>query len=175
MHLKASEVHAVAHVLELSGLVRRDHDDLNYALRILAESSDVSELERMVERVRAKFLAHAEAETMALSAMIELTQPPPAVYFLVSQVIAAHLAQETALTQLLGRRLGTPAFRERARYLRQLVVHHADHESACLHPALPDHLPRDIYRTLGTSYALEYNRILDEQRKLGLHVLPHSA
>lgn len=158
-------MHAVAHVLELPGLVRRDHDDLNYALRVLAESSDAKELERMVERVRAKFLAHAEAETMALSAMLELTQPPPAVYFLVSQVIAAHLAQESALTQLLSRRVGTPAARDRARYLRQLVVHHADHEFACLHPALGDHLPRGIYRTLGTSYALEFNRILDEERK----------
>jgi hypothetical protein len=153
-------------MLELSWFVRRDHDDLNYALRVITESIDECEVEQMLDRVRRKFPAHAEAEVMALGAMLERTQPPPSLYFLVSQVIASHLAQETVLAQLLAQELGAPSFRERARYLRQLMAHHADHEAACLHPALPDHLPRPIYRTLGTSYAIERDRILDDQRKL---------
>ena len=151
---------------ELGYLIRRDHDDLHLALRVLSESSDDAQLAEKLERVRTIFPAHAEAETMALGAMLERNQPPPTLYFLVSQVIASHLTQESALAELVKQQLGTPAFRERARYLRQLMMHHADHEAACLHPALPDHLPREIFRTLGMSYAIERDRIIDDQRKL---------
>jgi hypothetical protein len=97
---------------------------------------------------------------MTLGAMLEQSRPPPTVHFLVAQVIASHLSQETALAQLLRQPPGTSAFRERARYLRQLLVHHADHEAACLHPALPDHLPREIFRALATSYTTERDRRL---------------
>jgi len=148
-------------MLELGVLVRRDHDDLHYALRVLGEatSADASVVE-LVERVRTRFEAHTEAETLTLGTMLETSKPPPSMYFLVSQVIASHLSQETALAQMLANRIGSHGFRERARYLRQLVVHHADHEAACLHPALPDHLPREVYRTLATSYSLERDRRL---------------
>ena len=116
--------------------------------------------------VRPRFAAHAEAEAAALGAVLEQARPAPALYFLVSQTIAAHLAQETVVTQLLSYRVGSPQFRERAQYLRQLIVHHADHEAACLQPALPDHLPRPIFRTLATCYAVERARVLDEHHKL---------
>jgi hypothetical protein len=154
-------------MLDLAQLVRRDHDDLNYALRVLSEpGTSEHDLVAMVERVRTRFAAHAEAESAALGAVLEQTRPSPTLYFLVSQVIAAHIAQETAVTQLLSYRVGTPAFRERAQYLRQLIVHHAEHEAACLQPALPDHLPRPIFRTLATCYAVERARVLDEHHKL---------
>lgn len=153
-------------MLELSKLVARDHDDLNYALRVLADPSTTADLTAMTERVRSRFAAHAEAETAALGAVLERARPAPALYFLVSQVVASHLAQENVVAQLLSYRLGSAAFRERAQYLRQLVVHHAEHEAACLHPALPDHLPRPLYRTLATCYAVERARVLDDYRKL---------
>ncbi|MBA3502534.1 MAG: hypothetical protein M4D80_06595 [Myxococcota bacterium] len=154
-------------MLDLSHLVRRDHDDLNHALRVLSEPvTTEADLVAMSERVRTRFAAHAEAEAAALGAVLEQTRPAPALYFLVSQVIAAHLAQETVVTQLLSYRVGSAPFRERAQYLRQLIVHHAEHEAACLQPALPDHLPRPIFRTLATCYAVERARVLDEHRKL---------
>ena len=154
-------------MLELSTLVSRDHDDLNYALRVLSDPfAPEAELLTMSERVRTRFAAHAEAETAALGAALERARPSPALYFLVSQVIASHLAQETVVLQLVSYRLGTPQSRERAQYLRQLIVHHAEHEAACLHPVLPDHIPRDLFRTLGTCYAVERSRVLEGQRKL---------
>ena len=108
-----------------------------------------------MERVRALFPAHAEAEAFALGEMLSksLPPPPPALYFLISQVTASHLAQETALKQLLEQRVGTRAFFERARYMRQLIVHHADHEAACLHPALLDHIPCDVFHRAAQNYA----------------------
>lgn len=146
---------------ELGPLVRRDHDDLHYALRVLGDPvSPQPQMAVMLERLRSRFVAHAEAETLALGAMLDHVKPPPSLQFLISQVIASHLSQEIALAELVALRLGSAAFRERARYLRQLVVHHAEHEDACLQPALPDHLPREIYRTLVTSYVIERDRRL---------------
>jgi hypothetical protein len=154
-------------MLELAHLVRRDHDDLNYALRVLSEPATADhDLIAMSDRVRTRFSAHAEAESAALSAVLEQTRPSPALYFLVSQVIASHLAQEIVVGELLSHRVGSPRFRERAQYFRQLIVHHAEHEAACLQPALSDHLPRPIFRTLATCYAVERARVLDEHRKL---------
>ena len=167
MNVTASQMHPEPPVLELANLVARDHDDLNYALRVLSEPwTGTSDLLAMSERVRTRFAAHAEAETAALGAVIERARPSPAVYFLVSQVVAAHLTQEKVVIELLSYRVGTPKFRERAQYLRQLIVHHAEHEAACLHPALPDHLPQPLYRTLATCYAVERARVLDDYRKL---------
>lgn len=153
-------------MLELGCLVQRDHDELHYVLRVLNESSDEAQLFDKLERARTIFLAHAGAETMALGTMLEHNRPPPSLYLLVSQVVASHLTQESVLDELYNLRLGTPTFRECARYLRQLMTHHADHEAACLHPALPDCLPREVVRTLATSYAIERDGILDDHRKL---------
>jgi len=148
-------------MLELGSFVRQDHDDLHYMLRVLGDATTAdTPVAELLERVRTRFEAHTEAETMTLGAMLEQSRPPPTLYFLVSQVIAAHLAQEAALAQLLRQQLGTTGFRDRARYLRQLVAHHGEHEAACLHPALTDHLPREIYRTLATSYTVERDRRL---------------
>src|SRR6185503_18563577 len=116
VHLDGAPMH------ELSALVRRDHDDLHYALRVLSEPlSDDVNVSALLERVRTALPAHAEAEFHALAAIFEHTQAPPELYFLASQVMASHLSQEEALENLLAQRIGTVAFRERARYLRQLV------------------------------------------------------
>ena len=148
-------------MLDLGHLVRRDHDDLHYTLRVLGDpATSAAQVAVMYERTRARFVAHTEAETLALGAMLEHARPAPSLYFLVSQVIASHLAQEAVLAELASLRRGSHAFRERAHYLRQLIVHHAEHEDACLQPALPDHLPREVYRVLATSYALERDRRL---------------
>src|SRR5688572_24715406 len=98
-------------MLELASLVRRDHDDLHYALRVMAEPlSDPDQVAAMLDRVLAAFPSHVEAETVAFNALL-LTRPVPAMYFLVSQVIASHLAQETVLNELANLRPATPQFR----------------------------------------------------------------
>lgn len=140
-------------MLELGSLVRRDHDDLLYALRVMSETlSDEVHILGMLDRIRTGLPAHVEAETVALARMLGDYQPRPSLYFMASQVTAAHLTQETALAELLALRPATPAFRERARYLRHLMIHHADHEAAFLHPALSDHLPHHAHHALAQMY-----------------------
>lgn len=142
-------------MLELASLVRRDHEALHEVLRALSGPLSEAESAAALHRVQAQFSAHAEAEAIALGELFERVRAPGALSFLVSQVTAAHLAQESALAALLAERVGTPPFRERVRTLRQLVLHHADHEAACLHPALADHLPREVHRALAASYGRE--------------------
>ena len=154
-------------MLELANLVRRDHASRTLAGLVLwAPVSGDSFLGAGGGGGGGGGAAPAAAAAAALGAVLAQARPAPALYFLVSQTIAAHLAQETVVTQLLSYRVGSPQFRERAQYLRQLIVHHADHEAACLQPALPDHLPRPIFRTLATCYAVERARVLDEHHKL---------
>jgi hypothetical protein len=161
-----------ATMLELGSLVRRDHDDLHYALRVMAEPlSDEQHVIAMLERLIAVFPAHVEAETMALHAALDQCDAPPSLYFLVSQVVAAHLAQETALAELVRLRPSSSAFRDRARYLRHMMVHHADHEIACLHPALPDHVPREVFTRLAGAYTAERDRLLEEHAAAAERIL----
>jgi hypothetical protein len=151
-------------MVELGSLVRRDHDEMHYALRVMGEpSSDDSVVRQALDRVRMLFPAHVEAEAAALGAMLAETLPPPpsAMYFLVSQVTASHLAQESALSELVMQRVGSPAFFQRARYARQLIVHHADHEAACLHPAVPDHVPREIVHRIAQCYSEQRAHLLE--------------
>lgn len=147
---------------ELGTLVRDDHDDLAHALRVLADPmASPGQLAATLDRLVVTFPAHAEAECSALHAMLELVQPPPAVYFLVAQVVAAHLAQESALATLLRRQPGTPRFRESAALLGALVQQHADHEVACLQPAIVDHVPRVMQQQLASAYTSERARSLE--------------
>ena len=98
-------------------------------------------------------VAHAQGEAMALGLALDLLNPPPLVYLLCSQVTAAHAAQKVALANLSATRCGSVAFRDRASHLRNLIVHHDEHEAACVIPALRDYLPRGYYDQLASCYA----------------------
>lgn len=145
---------------EMGTLVRRDHDELLAALRAMGDPlCDPAHHATLLDGVMLGFAAHVEAEHRALQRVLEHATAAPAVYFLVSQVMAAHLAQEAALDALLAARPGTPVWRDRAAYLRDLISHHAEQEAACLHPALPDHAPA-VHRSLAGTYATERLRAL---------------
>ncbi|MBA3393052.1 MAG: hypothetical protein H0T89_10430 [Deltaproteobacteria bacterium] len=147
---------------ELGTLVRGDHDDLTHALRVLADPmASAGQLSATLDHLVVTFPAHAEAECLTLHAMLEAVQPPPAVYFLIAQVVAAHLAQESALIALTRLQPGTPRFRDSAVLLGSLIQQHADHELACLQPALVDHVPRTMHEQLAHSYTSERARSLE--------------
>lgn len=148
-------------ITEFGTLIGRDHEGLTSALRlIVGPVSEEAQLLALLESVRVGFAAHVEAECVVLHSMLEDVQPAPLLYFLVAQVVAAHLAQESALASLVAVRPGTAAWRERAKYLQRLIERHADHEAACLHPALPDHIPITACRNLAGSYDRERLRAL---------------
>lgn len=147
---------------ELGTLVRGDHDVLAHDLRVLADpASSSGQLSATLDRLVVTFPAHAEAECLTLDAMLDLVQPPPTVYFLIAQVVVAHLAQESALAALVRLQPGTPRFRASARLLGALVEQHADHEVACLQPALVDHVPRVMREQLAHAYSSERARSLE--------------
>ncbi|HEU0036658.1 MAG TPA: hypothetical protein VFQ53_38860 [Kofleriaceae bacterium] len=135
-------------------LVRRDHDELDQALRVMSESiASERELREAQEAVELGLAAHVEGEGRALRGVLELTQPPALVYLLCSQLMTAHVAQEAALVQLKQARIGTASWRERAAQLRALVRQHHAHEEACVLPALRDYVPRATYAGLAGRYA----------------------
>jgi hypothetical protein len=135
-------------------LLRRDHAELGRALRVLT-ALDASEpaLAEALEAVQLGLLAHAAGEGRLIHALLEEAHPPAFVYLLCSQVIAAHFAQEAALAALERTRPGSPAFRERAAHLAELIRHHDEHEAACVIPALRDHLSPTMYDELSRSYS----------------------
>jgi hypothetical protein len=84
----------------------------------------------------------------------------PALEMLVAQGRAAHLSQEGGLSALVSARVGTTAWRDRARRLRELVQYHAIQEEQSLLPALRLHAPAELYDALAGAFATERLRQL---------------
>ena len=117
-------------------LLHRDHADLQSDLTQLLDPVVIgSELRISLDGVRLGLVAHAEAAEIVLARFGSV----PQLRALVAEAIAAHRFQEGALSALVGSRPGSPAWRERAHYLRELVYEHAAHEEATLLPALKAH------------------------------------
>ncbi|HEY0193050.1 MAG TPA: hemerythrin domain-containing protein [Kofleriaceae bacterium] len=138
-------------------LLQRDHVDLQKELtQLLEPSASVVELRSSLDGVRLGLTAHAEAEDIVLGRFEMIT----ALDTLVAQARAAHLAQEGALSALVGARTGAQTFRDRALHLRELVNHHAGQEERYLLPALRRHAPRTMYEDLAGAFATERLRQL---------------
>lgn len=114
-------------------LLRRDHTDLQKELtQLLDPTATIAQLRSSLDGVRLGLAAHSEAQDIVLSPF----EIVPELQVVVAQARAAHRAQEGALTALVTSRPGTPAWRERAHHLRELVQLHAQQESECLRAAL---------------------------------------
>lgn len=138
---------------ELLTLLRRDHADLQTELtRLLDPGASLHELRAALDGVRLGLTAHAEAEDIVLAPLERV----PGFEGLVAESRAAHLSQESALATLVTIPLGTPAWRDRAHHLRELVRHHARHEE---HDLLPLSGHPD-YRRLAAAFATERLRQL---------------
>jgi|GEM_PF-1486568 len=138
-------------------LVRRDHVDLQAELtQLLDPTASVAQLRSSLDGVRLGLTAHAEAEDIVFGRFDAL----PALEGLVAQARAAHLAQEGSLSALVCAAPGTPVWRNRAHYLRELVHHHAAQEEHHLLPALRRLAPRDLYDSLAGAFATERLRQL---------------
>ncbi len=139
---------------ELVTLLRRDHVDLQSELtRLLDPTLSLHELRTALDGVRLGLTAHAEAEDIVLAPLENV----PSLQRLVSESRAAHMAQESALATLVTMRLGTPAWRDRAHHLRDLVRFHAAREEAELIPGLAAH---PDYNRLAGAFATERLRQL---------------
>ena len=99
---------------------------------LLDPHASIVELRTALDGVRLGLTAHAEAEDIVLAPMERVSGLERAI----SESRAAHRAQENALATLVTMRLGTPAWRDRAQHLRELVRYHAAREEHDLIPAL---------------------------------------
>lgn len=139
---------------ELVTLLRRDHADLQTELtNLLDPSRSLHELRAGLDGVRLGLTAHAEAEDIVLGPLEQV----PGLERLVSETRAAHFSQERALATLVTVRLGTPAWRDRAHHLRELVRYHARREETELMPGLAAH---PDYGRLAAAFATERLRQL---------------
>ncbi|MEO7735306.1 MAG: hemerythrin domain-containing protein [Kofleriaceae bacterium] len=138
-------------------LVRRDHVDLQGELtRLLDPAATHAQLRSSLDGVRLGLTAHAEAEDIVLGRFDAL----PALEAVVAQARASHLAQEGSLSALVCAAPGTPVWRNRANYLREMVHHHAEQEEQQLLPALRRLAPRELYDSLAGAFATERLRQL---------------
>jgi hypothetical protein len=138
-------------------LVCRDHVDLQVELtHLLDPTATPAQLRSSLDGVRLGLTAHAEAEDIVLGRFDAV----PALEAVVAQARAAHLAQEGSLSALVCAAPGTPVWRNRAHYLRELVHHHAAQEERHLLPALRRLAPRELYDGLAGAFATERLRQL---------------
>jgi hypothetical protein len=143
--------------MDFQSLLARDHGDLYKDLtQLLDPIATSSQLRSSLDGVRLGLTAHAEAEDIVLAKFETIA----ALEVLVRQARGAHLAQEGALSALVTTRPGTPAWRDRAHHLRELVCSHAVHEARYLLPALRQHAPRGWYAELAGAFATERLRQL---------------
>src|SRR5262245_59664524 len=107
------------------GLLQRDHHDLEAGLDELLRAETVAQIPSALDGVRLGLTAHAEAEDIVLYHALIKLGTPLVLDALVSQARSAHLAQEGALASLIVTPTNSPAWRARARALRELVHTHA--------------------------------------------------
>jgi hypothetical protein len=140
-------------------LLRRDHHDLEVGLDELLEAVTLEELRSALDGVRLGLTAHAEAEDIVLYHALRRIDDHGALETLIGQAREAHLAQEGALASLVCARPGTSTWRERARFLRNLVRDHAFMEEHDVVPAIRRQAPA-VYEVLAGEFATERLRQL---------------
>jgi hypothetical protein len=146
---------------DLLKLLQRDHDEIERGLQELADpSATAAQIRSALDGVRLGLLAHAEAEDIVLERAVAGLAQQGQVAALVERARAAHLEQERALSALVLARPGTPAWRDRAIRLRDMVRAHADIEERLVIPALREAASPDAYARLAGAFATERLRQL---------------
>ena len=146
-------------MIDFLTLLRRDHHDLELGLDELLQAVTVQQLRGALDGVRLGLTAHAEAEDIVLCAALMKAQRRDALEPHIGRARDAHLALEGSLASLVCARPGTPAWRERARFLRIMVHDHACYEEETVVPAVRELAP-EVYGTLAGQFATERLRQL---------------
>lgn len=144
-------------------LLRRDHHDLEVGLDDLLEAVTLAQIRSALDGVRLGLTAHAEAEDIVLYGALQRVDARDLLEPYISQAREAHLAQEGALASLVCARPGTSTWRERARFLRELVREHAVIEEEIVVPAIRRYAP-EVYEELAGAFATERLRQLSWQQ-----------
>lgn len=153
-------VHLRAMTLDVWGLVRSDHEDLDRALTAMVDpATRPKELANLLEVFRLALAVHTAAEAAVLDLLLSRVRAPRTLGMLATQTRVEHVAQRMAAETLLGVRPASLDWYHHALELRVLVVDHAFRANHTRWTLL-DHVPADVRRTLASEYATERMRVL---------------
>ena len=145
---------------DLCALVRRDHDDLDRALAVMADPNTATdELVAMLDVFKLALAVHTSAEAKVFDTLREAVAGPYALQLICEQSEAEHRAQHLMVDVLTATRPGTEAWYAGALELRVLVLDHA-RRAELARWTLQDHVPAPLHRALGRDYATERMRVL---------------
>jgi hypothetical protein len=153
-------VHVRAMTLDVWGLVRGDHDDLDRALTAMVDpATPPKELANLLEVFRLALAVHAAAESAVFDLLLTRVHAPRTLGMLATQTRVEHVAQRMAADALHGVRPASLDWYEHALQLRVLVVDHALRANHTRWTLL-DHVPAEVRRALASEYATERMRVL---------------
>lgn len=157
------------YAMDFGGLVRRDHDDLDYALRAMASTATpTSELDELLDVYRLALAVHIVAEARVLARIAShVTRPRDALRWALAQVEREHASQRVAAEELTRVAVGTPAWYDRVLRLRIELLDHATREEL-MHASLEHHVTTDNRRNLASRFATERLHVLSTTSPLEL-------
>jgi hypothetical protein len=143
--------------IDLLGLLRRDHGDLQAELAHLLEpTATIAEIRAALDGVRLGLIAHAEAEDIVLGQF----EVNPALRAAIARVRDQHRAQTELLTALVTSPPHSARWCHHARHLGDAVARHAREEADELIPALWRHVTEQDWGRLPGAFATERLRQL---------------
>ena len=147
--------------MDFSSLVRRDHDDLDHALRVMVDTTTPRhDLDDLVDVFRLALAVHYVAEARALDTLLRLpTRPPNALRPIVAQLREEHAAQQAAADELARIEPGTGRWYDIVLQLRIDVLDHATREGY-IRTSLEQHVPPELRRMLAARFATERLNVL---------------
>lgn len=140
-------------VVDLSGLVRRDHEDLDRALLAMIAPRETREtLRGLLDGAQLALSAHIEAEQEVMQVFMARSPSRLGMRKYVNEIAAQHRAQDEALRAIRDTSPGTTSWYFRVVELRVLVLDHTSREPY-LRAALAEHVSVDDNRELARDYA----------------------
>jgi len=155
-------------------LLHRDHHDLDVGLDDVLEAASIAQIRSALDGVRLGLTAHAEAEDIVLYAALQRAEDRDLLEPYVSQAREAHLAQEGALASLVCAHPGTSTWRERARFLGDVVTEHAVMHEDIVVPAMRRY-GREFYEEVAGEIATERVRQLSWQEPSAPNVMARAS
>lgn len=147
-------------VVDLSGLVHRDHEDLDRALVAMVEPHATREtLVALLDGTRLALSAHIEAETEVMQVFMARSPSRIGVRPYVGDIAAQHRCQDEAFSAIRETTPGSTSWYFRVLELRVLVLDHTSREPL-LRAALSQHISLDENRQLAREYAAARMRLL---------------
>ncbi len=145
--------------MELTALIRRDHDDLDRVLvAMLDVTTSATECASLLDAFRIGFSAHAEAQSTVFSTILRYGAPRT-LEDSIASIIDEHRSQCGAMWALAALEPCAGTWLSLALEMRVALLDHADRDDI-MRSSLIDHIPATSRRHLASVYATERLRRL---------------